>query len=339
MNLQPALDSVPGRVVRKFMEDQAPNWATLIAWNALFALFPIVLFMAALLGFVLGIVGVSSKVVFNTVVAGIPDPNAQRDVLEALQGVKNQSGLLFAVGLLGLLWGGSALFGAIEHAFTAIYHTRPRDFIPQKLVAFGMMLLFTVLGGLAVGTSSLLPALKHIRGAPDFLDSGIVAFLLQVLLGMAAGLILFGSIYLIVPNRRQGLRRIWPGALLAGTLFELVSLLFPTYLSLNRGLNAYGKTFGLLFVLLTFFFLIGLITMLGAELNGVLYPEPAEPRRGGPRMMAALKGARDSATLAARSRARPDQADRRLRARTALGLALLASVVGVLLGRRSASSD
>src|SRR5438094_9687907 len=47
------MESVPGRVIRKFLEDQAPNWAALIAWNALLAMFPIVIFAASLLGFAL----------------------------------------------------------------------------------------------------------------------------------------------------------------------------------------------------------------------------------------------------------------------------------------------
>ena len=51
------MDSVPGRVIRKFLEDQAPNWAALIAWNALLAMFPIVIFAASLLGFALRLFG------------------------------------------------------------------------------------------------------------------------------------------------------------------------------------------------------------------------------------------------------------------------------------------
>ena len=47
------MNSVAGRVVRKFIEDQAPNWAALIAWNALFAMFPIVIFAASIIGYAL----------------------------------------------------------------------------------------------------------------------------------------------------------------------------------------------------------------------------------------------------------------------------------------------
>src|SRR6202048_4035320 len=331
------MDSVPGRVIRKFLEDQAPNWAALIAWNALFATFPIVLFAASLLGYALRLFGEANDAVYKTIFSVIPnDTGQQNEVIKAVSGVKSQSGILFVVGLIGLLWGGAALFGAIEQAFAVIYHTKPRDFIRSRLIAFGMVFLFTVLVGIAVPTSSILPALKNIPDIPLFLYSGAAAFILQVIVGVAAGFVLFGSIYYVIPNRKQQLHKVVPGALVAGILFELVTLLFPLYLSINRGINQYGATFGLLFLLMTFFFFLGLITMIGVEVNSVIYPVPialpgkdshavAAPEpgpeaelgsvgsRGGPRNGHARNGA-----------ARDGR--RGIPARAALGMAVVASV-------------
>src|SRR5712691_5899793 len=68
-------DSVPGRVIRKFLEDQAPNWAALIAWNALFAMFPIVIFASSLLGYALRMFGAANDAVYKTIFSIIPgDP-------------------------------------------------------------------------------------------------------------------------------------------------------------------------------------------------------------------------------------------------------------------------
>ena len=208
------MDSVPGQVVRKFLEDQAPNWAALIAWNALFAMFPIVLFAASLLGFALSLFGEANAAVYRTIFSAIPgDPQQQAQLIKAVSGVKSNSGILFVVGVIGLLWSGSALFGLMEQAFAVIYHTKPRDFVRQKLISVGMVFLFTVLVGVAVGTSALLPALKHIPNIPTFLYSGVAAFMLQVIIGVAAGFLLFLSIYYVIPNRRQRLRQVIPGAL------------------------------------------------------------------------------------------------------------------------------
>src|SRR5438067_10465827 len=251
------IQSRPGRVIRKFLEDQAPNWAALIAWNALFAMFPIVIFAASILGYALRLFGQANDVVYKTIFTAIPGDTRQQDeLLKAVSGVKSQSGILLLVGLVGLLLGGSALFGVMEQAFAVIYHTRPRDFVRQKLIAFGMVFLFTILVGIAVATSAILPALKQIPDMPLVLYSGAAAFILQVIVGTIAGLLLFGSMYYVIPNRRQQFRKVIPGALIAGVLFEAITLLFPLYLELNKGLNQYGKTFALLSVLLTFFFFL-----------------------------------------------------------------------------------
>src|SRR3989440_3810655 len=222
------MDSVPGRVIRKFLEDQAPNWAALIAWNALLAMFPIVIFAASLLGFALRLFGQANTVVYTTIFSALPGD--QTELVKAVGGVKSQSGILFIVGLVGLLWGGSALFGVIEQAFAVIYHTKTRDFIRQKLIAFGMVFLFTILVGVAVATSAALPALKHIPNIPEFLYSGAAAFILQVLVGTTAGLLLFGSMYFVIPNRRQEFRKVVPGALVAGAVFAVVTPVFPRFL-------------------------------------------------------------------------------------------------------------
>ena len=92
MNLEGIKKSVPGRVGQKFIEDQSPNWAVVIAWNALFAMFPIVLFAAAVLGIVLRLFGQANDAVYKTIFSIIPDPKVQQEVVKAVTGVKTQTG-------------------------------------------------------------------------------------------------------------------------------------------------------------------------------------------------------------------------------------------------------
>ena len=333
--MQRLMRSVPGQVVRKFLEDQAPNWAALIAWNTLLAMFPIVVFAASLLGYVLKIFGEANTAVYQTIFSAIPgDTNQQDQLIRAVSGVKSNSGILFIVGLLGLLLGGSALFGSMEQAFAVIYHTKPRDFVRQRLIAVGMVFLFTLLVGVAVASSAILPALKHIPNIPAFLYSGAAAFMLQVIVGIVAGFLLFLTIYFVIPNRKQRLGQVIPGALVAGVLFELITLVFPLYLSLNRGLNQYGATFGLFFVLMTFFFFLGLITMIGVEVNSVLYPVPIDLPGKDAHAVAPPESGPEAERNRFATNGRSPNGGRRIPARAALGLAVVASIAGVLLGRR-----
>jgi len=348
------MHSLPGRVIQKFLEDQAPNWAVLIAWNTLFAVFPIVVFLAAVLGIVASLIGETKQVACNAVggsqlsaldcplLTALPSQTVS-GAFEAIKHFEAQKGLLIVIGVLGLLWGGSALFGAMEQAFAVIYHTKPREFLPQKIMSIGMIFLLTVFGGIAIVSSLALPAVPEIPGAPEALKGGL-SLVVQVVVGLVSGSLLFLAIYYVVPNRPQKFRQVWPGVLVAGTLFELVSLVFPIYISLTNSAVTYGKTFGLFFVVLTFFFFFGLITMIGVEFNSVLYPVPVDQPARGNTITAAPKTAgeadrRGAPQLEPSANGHHGPVRSGVRARTAVLMAVGASLVGLLLGRRSAGTD
>jgi len=256
----------PVRVVKRYLDAQGPNWATLIAWNALFALFPMVLVAITVLGAVLHDPG-TAKNVEQAVVQAFPGKTTQDQILQALDGVKHNSGIFAVVGFLGLLWSGSSLFGAMEQALSSLYPCKPRDFVRQKLMAFGMIFLFTALAVPLVLSSALLPALQSLSFVPDFLTRGPAALLIQVGAGVIDGALIFFAIYYVVPHRKQRLRHVWPGAVAAGVLLEGFTFLFPLYVRLAGGFNTYGATFALFFLLMTYMFFLGQITVIGGAFN------------------------------------------------------------------------
>src|SRR5690349_12464348 len=109
MNPQRLMHTLPGRVLQKSLEDQAPNWAVLIAWNALFAVFPIVVFMAAVLGIIAGIIGESRTVncaavqsqttpLDCTLLSILPSQTVP-GAFDAIHHFQQQKGLLIVVGV------------------------------------------------------------------------------------------------------------------------------------------------------------------------------------------------------------------------------------------------
>ena len=295
-----AQHTVPVRLIQRYGEDDGGIWATVIAWNALTAIFPVILALIAIAGFVLQAAGISPDTLAKEVVQVFPsDQKSQQEALKALTSLPERAGVFLIIGLVGYLWTASNLFGAMEQAFDVVLHCGRRPFIRQKLMAVGMMAVFSVLALIGVGTSVLLPLLKQVPGVPtsviDLLDSP-----LQFVVGVVSGFVLFFAIYYIVPNRRLPVSHVWPGALLAGVGFKLLTLVFPLYIKLNSGINQFGASFAFLFVTLAFFFFLGLITMLGIELNVVLFepatrPAPSRPVPGvtpRPARGARLRGSR-----------------------------------------------
>lgn len=258
--------SFPARVLKRYLDAQGPNWATLIAWNGLFAFFPIVLVAVTVVGLVLQDPGTAHNVK-QAVSSAVPDPGAQAQILKALDGVRQNSGIFAVVAFLGMLWGGSALFGAIEQALTALYPCRPRGFLQQKLMSFGMIFLFAILALPLVLSSALLPALRTLDFVPQFLTSGPAALLIQIGAGVVDASLIFLAIYYVVPHRKQRFRYVIPGAIAAGVLLEAFTFLFPLYTRLAGGFNTYGATFALFFLLMTYVFFLGQITVIGGAVN------------------------------------------------------------------------
>ncbi|MGH7860927.1 MAG: YihY/virulence factor BrkB family protein [Candidatus Dormibacteraceae bacterium] len=264
----------PARLMDKFGTDNGPTQAVSIAWNALQSIFPIALLIATVLGLVLSRVGVTSDAVYRAVVTMIPDPVAQSQALDALEKVQTKTGLFALLGVLGFIWSGSNLIGAMEQSFDLAYGVPMRSFLRQRLVGVGVMFLFVVLAGMALGTAALLPAVAHLPGLPRWLG-GDGAVVTQIVIGALAGSLIFLLLYYVVPNRAQRLSQVWPGAVIAGCAFEALVLAFPIYLQLAGGnMNQYGKTFGLLFIVMLFFYVLGLITVFGLEINVLHFSSP-----------------------------------------------------------------
>jgi YihY family inner membrane protein len=265
-------DLFPVRVVRKFAEHGGPNQAVIIAWNYLTAIFPIVLALAAIGGLLLNAAGFTAQTFAERLGSLLPgDLGTQQAVIEGINSLQQQTGLFALLALVGFIWTGSGLFGAMESVFAVVFETPSRPFIRQKLMALLMMALFVVLSLLAVGTSALLPLLDQIPGMPISVTRGDTGFVLQAAVGFVAGFLLFFAIYAVVPNRRQRLDGVLAAALFGGVAFELLTLLWPVYIRFNQvGLNRFGSQFAFLFVLLAFFYFLGLITVIGADITAVL---------------------------------------------------------------------
>jgi membrane protein len=274
-----ASGTVPARVLLKFLADDGPNQAIVIAWNALFSILPIALALAAIAGVVLNRLGLQGYSITKLVVAIIPnDANAQQEALDAVNGIQQRTGVFAVIALVGFLWAASSLFGAMEQAFDRAFRCQRRNFLRQKLMSLAMMAIFSVLALCAVGTAALIPLIQSLPVVPDQLHRARDAVVLQIPVGVLSAFVLFFVLYLVVPNCKLSPRQVWPGALLAGVAFEALGYVFPLYLTLNQGINAYGRTFALLFVLMFFFYAVGIITVAGAEVNAELLAS-SEPDR------------------------------------------------------------
>jgi membrane protein len=249
------------RIVRRYDKSQANNWATILAWNTLFAFIPILLGFVAIFSLALNQRGFTTFVASH--VAAVARTRAERlSILQALGTFRTHAGALLLGVLAGMLWSGSALFSALDNALSHIFGVPARPFIRKRLRGMLMVFVFAILLVPLLASSSLI-SLAHKYGFYQNL-SGTEIFVLQLVVGLIMGVLLFLLIYKAMPNRKMRVGQIFPGALFAGFALELLSLIFPLYIKSSSEFANYGIVVGLILVTITFLYLLAQIVVVGA---------------------------------------------------------------------------
>jgi membrane protein len=261
------------RFWQKLSNDWVFNLAGLLAYNLLMSIFPILLALLAVAGFV-----------FNNLAPG-SEQGLLRAIADALPGgasgtggiivqavtdnLRRQAGALLIIGLLTSIFTGSRLFITLENCFGVIFRLRGRDVIHQNVVAIGMLLLYMVLVPIlflaSIVPSAMVNALHASGGSAGF--SGLLIHLIGVAAAFVVALILFSAIYIIVPNRAEHFYEVWKGSLLAAGLLVLYEIFFPIYESVALRPDNYGSVAAFAIVILVFFYYLALILLVGAEVN------------------------------------------------------------------------
>ena len=274
--LGPAFAGTAGALknfVFKFANDWSMNLASMIAYNLITAIFPILLAVLSLVGFVLNIVASTHiKDVAAAINHAFPkELQNSIDTTFLLKGLVDKTTPLAIASLVGLLWLGSNLFSNMENAFSIIFRIRGRDLVPQRVMAIGMVLILALLLPLSLGAASLVTAgsdaFQHILPK----SVGVVLSYVGPLTSRGVLWLLFLVIYMVVPNFEVRFRQAWPGALVSAILFGLLELLFPFYLNIFLSPNIrYGAAAASLLVVIIWLWFFAVITVVGAQINAVL---------------------------------------------------------------------
>jgi membrane protein len=281
------------RTVKAFFDDSCSQRAAALSYYVLFSLFPLIIFSVGVIGLFLQDEELQADLV-DEIMNNIPlsQDEGRNDVSDALEGVaQDQSGAIGLIGLIGLAWSGSAIFGVLRSSLNVMFHVhQPRPIVLQKLVDLGIVLSFTPFFVLSVAATSTLRVARRasedipvLGDAAEALGFGwlIASFLMPVLISFVA----FFLVYWLVPARRLRPRYLVPGALLAALLFEVVKIGFNVYL---ENFSNYDVVFGSLGAVVAFLFWVYLsanIMLLGAELASEmpdlvagLYDTPSQPQ-------------------------------------------------------------
>jgi membrane protein len=245
-------------VVKKFSDDQAAQLAALIAYYGFVSLFPLLLVLVTLLGFVLQ-----------------GDPDLQREILQGTLGqfpiLRDQlklhslsgSALALVVGIVFSLLAGLAIMNATQNAFNRIWSVpfkqRP-NFIFARLRGLGTLAI--------LGAMSILSTV--IAGFVGSASHGALSVVAGVVIALAVNLALFMTAFKLLVAIDIPWRDLLAGVVVATICWQLLQHLGGFYLdhTLKRTGPLYG-VFALVLGLLAWLYLGAQLTIFAAEINVV----------------------------------------------------------------------
>jgi membrane protein len=275
------LHRVMVRTVTEFVDDEMSTYASALAYQMLFSLFPFILFLIALIGFLhlpdfFSWLRLQSELVLP--------PQALEQVNPVIDQLQQSKGGLLSVGIVIALYTASAGVRLMMSAMNAAY-----DVVEGRPVwkRFPLSIVYTVgIAGMLLVAAALMVLGPQVMGwiaaqvgLEDFIVTvwTIARWPVIVILMMVA----VALIYYVMPDVKQEFRFITPGSVLAVVVWIMASLGFAFYVKTFANYNAMYGSIGAIIVLLLYFYISAAVLLLGAEMNAVIEHMSSEGKDAG----------------------------------------------------------
>ncbi|MBM6616492.1 YihY/virulence factor BrkB family protein [Bacillus suaedaesalsae] len=254
---------------KRFKNDEVAGLSAELAYFFLLSLFPFLIFLITLIGYLplsqddlLGMInqyapGESMKIIQTT--------------LEGI--VQKQNGGLLSFGIIFTIWSASNGLNAVIRAFNRAYDVKEtRHFLVARL----MSVLLTIAMIIVIVIALLLPVFGQKIGVFVFSAFGLSETFLAIwnaarwIGSFVILFIVFSCLYYFAPNKHLHWKEVFTGAFFATLGWILVSTGFSYYVGTFGNYSATYGSLGGIIVLMIWFYLSGMIILLGGELNASL---------------------------------------------------------------------
>jgi membrane protein len=254
--------------------------AAALSYFFLLALFPLLLFLMAMLGYFAEAGTELRRNLFSYLSRVVP-PSASQLIYTTINDISNEAdGGKLSFGLLAALWFASYGMGAITETLNAAYGVKEsRPWWRVRLSAVGLtgalaVLIISALALVLYGGEIGEAVANRFRLGEAFT---LASTILQWPAALAFALLGFALIYYFAPDLYH---RKWywitPGSVIGVTLWLLVSFCFRVYL---RYFDRYSVTYGSLgavIILMLWFYLTGAAILVGGKVNAEIENAAAE---------------------------------------------------------------
>jgi membrane protein len=272
------------RVWHEIQEDKVFGRAAELSYYFLLALFPFLIFLTSVIGFVLGSGTGTRHMLFNYL-ARIMPPSAFQLIDNTMWEVSSaSSGGKLSFGILAALWAASSGLSAITDSLNTAYDvTETRPWWKQRLTAIGLTVALSVLIILAlvlvVAGGRIAEGLASVYGfGPVF---PLTWKIIQWPVVLACMILAFALIYFFAPDvHEQAWKWLTPGAAIGVVLWLIVSIAFRAYLHFFNSYSATYGSLGAVIILMLWLYFTGAAVLIGGEVNSEI--ENAAAKEGEP---------------------------------------------------------
>ncbi|MCU1449939.1 MAG: putative rane protein [Acidimicrobiales bacterium] len=249
-------------VQQRYGEVHGNNVASAVAFQMFISLFPLMLVIVGVLGFVAAgsNTDVAGKIISNLGLTGEGATAIHNAVATAEKSRRAAS----VVGLGGLLWSGLGLVNALQYGYNQVWQVEERG-LKDKAVGLGWLVGAAVIFVAAAAVTSIIGLLPAFFAPLGFLVSIGVNFALWLWTAN------------VLPNRNVGWRPLVPGALFGAVGLEVLKIAGGYYVPrlVTHSSQLYGSL-GVVFAVLAWILIFSRLILYSACLNVVLY----EKKRG-----------------------------------------------------------
>jgi membrane protein len=258
------------RIWQQISEDGIFVWASALAYSWLFSIFPFLILLLSLVPYLPNSAKESAHRVISEFITSMLG-NAAHTLNDNIDSVMQQPrrGWLI-VGLAVSVWVASGGMSMTMSALDKCYDVKiGRSYIRQRAIAIALTLgvavcMLAIIVLLPIGAAvEAWMRYQHLASAPVIWAFNAARYALSLVLGI----FVLSIIYYFGPAIRQRFRVLSPGALFSAVVWIVLDLAFRFYVDrFARYDQTYGAVGGVA-ILLLFFYIDGLVLLIGAEIN------------------------------------------------------------------------
>lgn len=248
--------------IAEFQKDNIPLLGAAQAYYYLLSIVPLLILLLSILPYL----NLDAETAIQAMSNVLPSDTMEVFRENIIAVVERPSGGLLTVGILGTLWSASNGVNAFIQSANLTYNVEEtRSFIKVRLLS----IVLTIGMIIAIVVALVLPVFGQL--IIDMINMPSQTAVLFQVLRWAISIAVIGAVlialYHFAPNKNIPFKHILPGAVITAVLWQLISLAFSFYVSNFGNYSATYGSLGGIIILMLWFYLTGIILMIGAEIN------------------------------------------------------------------------